>query len=100
MRQKTNLLNSLSNLEIEIIENLESEINNNDDKRGMMVNNVDSVKTVKLYNIMVDKAFSNKVDSVSPCKLLSHQKMNEYDVLKTSEGKIKTQYVIIASNGY
>ena len=100
LRQKTNLLNSLSNLEIEIIENLESEINNNYYKGGMLVKNAASVNPAKLYNFFFDKALSNKVDIFSPCKLLSHQKIDEYYVLKTSEGKIKTQYLIIATNGY
>ena len=52
------------------------------------------------YIIFLDKALSNKVDIFSPCKLLSHQKIDEYYLLKTSEGNIKTQYLIIATNGY
>ena len=100
LRQKTNLLNSLSNLEIQIIESLENEINNNYYKGGMLVKNAASVNPAKLYNFFLEKALSNKVDIFSPCKLLSHQKIDEYYVLKTSEGKIKTQYLIIATNGY
>ena len=66
----------------------------------MLVKNAASVNPAKLYNFFLDKALSNKVDIFSPCKLLSHQKIDEYYLLKTSEGNIKTQYLIIATNGY
>ena len=95
LRQKTNLLNSLSNLQIQIIQNLENEIINNYYKGGMLVKNAASVNPAKLYNFLLDKALSKKVDIFSPCKLLSHQKIDQFYELRTSEGKIKTQYLII-----
>ena len=66
----------------------------------MLVKNAASVNPAKLYHFFLDKALSNKVDIFSPCKLLSHQKKDEFYELKTSEGKIKTLYLIIATNGY
>jgi len=100
LKQKTNLLNSFSNLKIQLIENLESEIINQYYKGGMLVNNAASVNPAKLYSFFLDKALSGKVDIFSPCKLLSHQKIDKFYELKTSEGKIRTQYLIIATNGY
>ena len=100
LRQKTDLLNTFSNLQIQIIENLESEIINNYYKGGMLVKNAASVNPASLYCFFLDKAISNKVDIFSPCKLLSHQKIDQFYELRTSEGKIKTQYLIIATNGY
>ena len=100
LKQKANLLNSISNLEIQIIENLENEIVNDYYKGGMLVGNAASVNPAKLYKFFLDKALLNKVNIFCPCKLLSHQKINQSYELQTSEGKIKSQYLIIATNGY
>ena len=100
LKQKASLLNSISNLEIQIIENLENEIVNDYYKGGMLVGNAASVNPAKLYKFFLDKALLNKVNIFCPCKLLSHQKINQSYELQTSEGKIKSQYLIIATNGY
>ena len=100
LKQKASLLNSISNLEIQIIENLENEIVNDYYKGGMLVGNAASVNPSKLYKFFLDKALLNKVNIFCPCKLLSHQKINQSYELQTSEGKIKSQYLIIATNGY
>ena len=100
LKQKASLLNSISNLEIQIIENLENEIVNDYYKGGMLVGNAASVNPAELYKFFLDKALLNKVNIFCPCKLLSHQKINQSYELQTSEGKIKSQYLIIATNGY
>ena len=100
LKQKASLLNSISNLEIQIIENLENEIVNDYYKGGMLVGNAASVNPAKLYKFFLDKALLNKVNIFCPCKLLSHQKINQSYELQTAEGKIKSQYLIIATNGY
>jgi len=100
LKQKASLLNSISNLEIQIIENLENEIVNDYYKGGMLVGNAASVNPAKLYKFFLDKALLNKVNIFCPCKLLSHQKINQSYELQTSEGKIKSRYLIIATNGY
>ena len=100
LKQKARLLNSISNLEIQIIENLENEIVNDYYKGGMLVDNAASVNPANLYKFFLDKALLNKVNIFCPCKLLSHQKINQSYELQTSEGKIKSQYLIIATNGY
>ena len=100
LKQKASLLNSISNLEIQIIENLDNEIVNDYYKGGMLVGNAASVNPAKLYKFFLDKALLNKVNIFCPCKLLSHQKINQSYELQTSEGKIKSQYLIIATNGY
>ena len=100
LKQKASLLNSISNLEIQIIENLENEIVNDYYKGGMLVDNAASVNPANLYKFFLDKALLNKVNIFCPCKLLSHQKINQSYELQTSEGKIKSRYLIIATNGY
>ena len=100
LKQKASLLNSISNLKIQIIENLENEIVNDYYKGGMLVDNAASVNPANLYKFFLDKALLNKVNIFCPCKLLSHQKINQSYELQTSEGKIKSRYLIIATNGY
>ena len=100
LKQKASLLNSISNLEIQIIENLENEIVNDYYKGGMLVGNAASINPANLYKFFLDKALLNKVNIFCPCKLLSHQKINQSYELQTSEGKIKSRYLIIATNGY
>ena len=58
LRQKTNLLlNSFSNLQIQIIENLESEIINNYYKGGMLVKNAASVIPEYAHPIFLSEIF-------------------------------------------
>ncbi len=49
LKSKTNLLNSLSNLDISILYNLDDEIINNYYKGGMLVKNAASVNPSLLY---------------------------------------------------
>ena len=57
LRQKTKLLNSLSDLQIQIIENLDNEIINNYYKGGMLVKNAASVNPAKLYHFFRQSSF-------------------------------------------
>ena len=100
LKSKTNLLNSLSNLDISILSNLDDEIINDYYKGGMLVKNAASVNPSMLYNFFLKKALSSHVKIFSPCKLISYKKINNHYKIVTSEGMVKSQYLIIATNGY
>ena len=100
LRIKANLLNSMTNLDISILKNLDEEIVNNYYKGGMLVKNAASVNPSLLYYFFLKKALSNNVKIFSPCKLLSYKQINNHYDIVTSEGVIKSQYLIIATNGY
>ncbi len=90
----------MTNLDISILKNLDEEIVNSYYKGGMLVKNAASVNPSLLYNFFLKKALSNKVKIFSPCKLLSYKQINNHYDIVTSEGVIKSQYLIIATNGY
>ena len=90
----------MTNLDISILKNLDEEIVNNYYKGGMLVKNAASVNPSLLYYFFLKKALSNNVKIFSPCKLLSYKQINNHYDIVTSEGVIKSQYLIIATNGY
>ena len=100
LKQKTNLLNSLTNLKLEFLESTNHEISNDYYKGGMLVHDAASIHPGLFYKFLLNQTLSSKLDIFSPCKLLSHQKIDNFYLVNTSEGFVKTKYLLFTTNGY
>tara|TARA_B100000212_G_scaffold333218_1_gene302326 strand:- start:80 stop:1366 length:1287 start_codon:yes stop_codon:yes gene_type:complete len=100
LRKKTDLLNKLTNLKLDFLKNIDHEISNDYYKGGMLVHDAASIHPSLFYKFLLDKALNCKLDIFSPCKLLSHKKKENYYIVNTTEGVVKTEYLLFATNGY
>ena len=100
LRKKTDLLNKLTNLKLDFLKNIDHEISNDYYKGGMLVHDAASIHPSLFYKFLFDKALNCKLDIFSPCKLLSHKKKENYYIVNTTEGVVKTEYLLFATNGY
>ena len=100
LRKKTDLLNKLTNLKLDFLENIDHEISNDYYKGGMLVHDAASIHPSLFYKFLLDKALNCKLDIFSPCKLLSHKKIENYHIVNTTEGIVKTKFLLFATNGY
>ena len=100
LKQKTNLLNSLTNLKLEFLESTNHEISNDYYKGGMLVHDAASIHPGLFYKFLLNQTLSSKLNIFSPCKLLSHQKIDNFYLVNTSEGFVKTKYLLFTTNGY
>ena len=100
LRKKTDLLNKLTNLKLDFLKNIDHEISNDYYKGGMLVHDAASIHPSLFYKFLLDKALKCKLDIFSPCKLLSHKKKENYYIVNTTEGVVKTEYLLFATNGY
>ena len=100
LRKKTDLLNKLTNLKLDFLKNIDHEILNDYYKGGMLVHDAASIHPSLFYKFLLDKALNCKLDIFSPCKLLSHKKKENYHIVNTTEGIVKTKYLLFATNGY
>ena len=100
LRKKTDLLNKLTNLKLDFLKNVDHEILNDYYKGGMLVHDAASIHPSLFYKFLLDKALNCKLDIFSPCKLLSHKKIENYHIVNTTEGIVKTKFLLFATNGY
>ena len=100
LRKKTDLLNKLTNLKLDFLKNIDHEISNDYYKGGMLVHDAASIHPSLFYKFLLDKALNCKLDIFSPCKLLSHKKIENYHIVNTTEGIVKTKFLLFATNGY
>ena len=100
LRKKTDLLNKLTNLKLDFLKNIDHEILNDYYKGGMLVHDAASIHPSLFYKFLLDKALNCKLDIFSPCKLLSHKKIENYHIVNTTEGIVKTKFLLFATNGY
>jgi len=100
LRKKTDLLNKLTNLKLDFLKSIDHEISNDYYKGGMLVHDAASIHPSLFYKFLLDKALNCKLDIFSPCKLLSHKKIENYYIVNTTEGVVKTEYLMFATNGY
>ena len=100
LRKKTDLLNKLTNLKLDFLKSIDHEISNDYYKGGMLVHDAASIHPSLFYKFLLDKALNCKLDIFSPCKLLSHKKKENYYIVNTTEGVVKTEYLMFATNGY
>ena len=100
LRKKTDLLNKLTNLKLDFLKNIDHEISNDYYKGGMLVHDAASIHPSLFYKFLLDEALNCKLDIFSPCKLLSHKKKENYYIVNTTEGVVKTKYLMFATNGY
>ena len=100
LKKKTDLLNKLTNLKLDFLENIDHEISNDYYKGGMLVHDAASIHPSLFYKFLLDEALNCKLDIFSPCKLLSHKKKENYYIVNTTEGVVKTKYLMFATNGY
>ncbi len=100
LRKKTDLLDKLTNLKLDFLNNIYHEISNDYYKGGMLVHDAASIHPSLFYKFLLDKALNCKLDIFSPCKLLSHKKKENYYIVNTTEGVVKTEYLLFATNGY
>ena len=100
LRKKTDLLNKLTNLKLDFLKDIDHEISNDYYKGGMLVHDAASIHPSLFYKFLLDKALNCKLDIFSPCKLLSHKKKENYYIVNTTEGVVKTEYLLFATNGY
>ena len=100
LRKKTDLLNKLTNLKLDFLKSIDHEISNDYYKGGMLVHDAASIHPSLFYKFLLDKALNCKLDIFSPCKLLSHKKKENYYIVNTTEGVVKTEYLLFATNGY
>ena len=100
LRKKTDLLNKLTNLKLDFLKNIDHEISNDYYKGGMLVHDAASIHPSLFYKFLLDNALNCKLDIFSPCKLLSHKKKENYYIVNTTEGVVKTEYLLFATNGY
>tara|TARA_X000000950_G_scaffold251368_1_gene312701 strand:- start:5528 stop:6814 length:1287 start_codon:yes stop_codon:yes gene_type:complete len=100
LRKKIDLLNRLTNLKLDFLKNIDHEISNDYYKGGMLVHDAASIHPSLFYKFLLDKALNCKLDIFSPCKLLSHKKIENYHIVNTTEGIVKTKFLLFATNGY
>lgn len=100
LRKKIDLLNRLTNLKLDFLKNIDHEISNDYYKGGMLVHDAASIHPSLFYKFLLDKALNCKLDIFSPCKLLSHKKIENYHIVNTTEGVVKTKFLLFATNGY
>lgn len=100
LRKKIDLLNRLTNLKLDFLNNIDHEISNDYYKGGMLVHDAASIHPSLFYKFLLDKALNCKLDIFSPCKLLSHKKIENYHIVNTTEGIVKTKFLLFATNGY
>ncbi|MFL2539937.1 MAG: NAD(P)/FAD-dependent oxidoreductase [Alphaproteobacteria bacterium] len=100
LRKKIDLLNRLTNLKLDFLKNIDHEISNDYYKGGMLVHDAASIHPSLFYKFLLDKALNCKLDILSPCKLLSHKKIENYHIVNTTEGIVKTKFLLFATNGY
>ena len=100
LRKKIDLLNRLTNLKLDFLKNIDHEISNDYYKGGMLVHDAASIHPSLFYKFLLDKALNCKLDIFSPCKLLSHKKIENYHLVNTTEGIVKTKFLLFATNGY
>ena len=100
LRKKTDLLNKLTNLKLDFLKSIDHEISNDYYKGGMLVHDAASIHPSLFYKFLLDKALNCKLDIFSPCKFLSHKKKENYYIVNTTEGVVKTEYLMFATNGY
>lgn len=100
LRKKKDLLNRLTNLKLDFLKNIDHEISNDYYKGGMLVHDAASIHPSLFYKFLLDKALNCKLDIFSPCKLLSHKKIENYHIVNTTEGIVKTKFLLFATNGY
>jgi len=100
LRKKTDLLNKLTNLKLDFLKSIDHEISNDYYKGGMLVHDAASIHPSLFYKFLLDKALNCKLDIFSPCKFLSHKKKENYYIVNTTEGVVKTEYLLFATNGY
>lgn len=100
LKKKTDLLNSITNLNLDFLENTKHEISNDYYKGGMLVHDAASIHPSLFYKFLLNKALNCKLDIFSPCKLLSYQKKDNFYLGITTEGTVKTKYLLFATNGY
>lgn len=100
LRKKIDLLNRLTNLKLDFLNNIDHEISNDYYKGGMLVHDAASIHPSLFYKFLLDKALNCKLDILSPCKLLSHKKIENYHIVNTTEGIVKTKFLLFATNGY
>ena len=100
LRKKKDLLNRLTNLKLDFLKNIDHEISNDYYKGGMLVHDAASIHPSLFYKFLLDKALNCKLDIFSPCKLLSHKKIENYHIVNTTEGVVKTKFLLFATNGY
>lgn len=100
LRKKIDLLNRLTNLKLDLLKNIDHEISNDYYKGGMLVHDAASIHPSLFYKFLLDKALNCKLDIFSPCKLLSHKKIENYHIVNTTEGIVKTKFLLFATNGY
>lgn len=100
LKQKTDLLNSLTKLKLEFLKNVNHEILNDYYKGGMLVHDAASIHPSLFYKFLLNKALRCKLDIFSPCRLLSHKKKDNFYLVNTTEGIIKSKYLLFATNGY
>jgi len=100
LQEKTNLLNKVTQLQVELLNNLERELPNNFYKGGMLVKDAASIHPSLFYKFLLDKTINLGTKICTPCKLISYKKENDCYLLNTTEGSLKTKYLLFATNGY
>ena len=100
LQEKTNLLNSVTQLQVELLNDLESELPNNFYKGGMLVKDAASIHPSLFYKFLLDKTINLGTKICTPCKLISYKKEDDFYLLNTTEGRFKTKYLLFATNGY
>ena len=100
LQAKTNLLNKVTQLQVELLNNLESELPNNYYKGGMLVKDAASIHPSLFYKHLLDKTINLGTKICTPCKLSSYKKKDNFYLLDTPQGQIKTKYLLFATNGY
>ena len=100
LNKKTNFLNEHSELNIEMVSNLNEEITSSYYKSGMLVKDAASINPALFYEFLLNKCLSLKCHFKTNCSLINYKKNNHDYVLQTSKGLLKTKYLIIATNGY
>jgi glycine/D-amino acid oxidase-like deaminating enzyme len=66
----------------------------------MLVHDAASIHPSLFYKFLLNKALRCKLDIFSPCRLLSHKKKDNFHLVNTTEGIIKSKYILFATNGY
>ncbi len=100
LKQKSYLLNSFTKLNINILDDISDELPSEYYKGGMLVNDAASIHPSLFYKFLLDKIKNIGLDIYSPCKLISYKKIQDHYLINTSEGQIKSKYIMLATNGY
>ena len=60
----------------------------------MLVHDAASIHPSLFYKFLLNKALNCKLDIFSPCKLLSYQKKDNFYLGITTEGIVKTKFLL------